>query len=289
MTNYRKYRTALSLLGLVVGAALIAVSSHGAFAAGANPRSVQKVQSTTAISDDATTATPFLIAGEDSSSQTVQNVKVNSSGRLEVVGPTAVGVAAGFNPLLVAGEDTANNVRNVKLTTSGHPIIAGAAANGAAISGNPVPKGVLAIADAAAPTAITAGQVGYAVATTERIPLVNSTHPNRVNCRLTTTATSSTAITGCGAPGAGKSIYITDINIMGGVATGATAAASIQYGTGGTCGTGTTVVFDCQHAATAGCTTNLTTPIKAAANSEVCILDATVGTKFVTVTGYIAP
>jgi hypothetical protein len=145
------------------------------------------------------------------------------------------------------------------------------------------------VADAAAPTAVTAGQVGYQIATTERIPFVNPTHPNRVNCRLTTTATSSTAITGCSAPGAGKSIYITDINIMGGVAVGATAAASIQSGTGGSCGTGTAVHFDCQHPATAGCTANLTTPIKAAANAEVCILDATVGTKFVTVTGYIAP
>src|SRR6185295_2372465 len=69
----------------------------------------------------------------------------------------------------------------------------------------------------------------------------------RVVCYLTTTATTSTAITGCAAPGAGLSIYITDISVYGGVANAITAASSVQYGTGGTCGTGTTVVYSCQH------------------------------------------
>lgn len=112
---------------------------------------------------------------------------------------------------------------------------------------------------------------------------------NRVTCRLTTAATTSTAITGCTAPGAGLSLYVTDISVYGGVATGATAAASVQYGTGGTCGSGTTVVYDCQHAATAGCEAHFVTPRKAAANAELCVVDATVGTKFVNVSGYIAP
>ncbi len=138
---------------------------------------------------------------------------------------------------------------------------------------------------------LTSADADYSWLTTDAYgaQFVRQDSNNRILCRLTTTATTSTAITGCAAPGAGLSIYITDINIMGGVANAATAAASIQYGTGGTCGTGTTVVFDCQHAATSGCTANLSTPIKAAANSEVCLLDAAVGTKFAAISGFIAP
>lgn len=111
----------------------------------------------------------------------------------------------------------------------------------------------------------------------------------RVNCRLTTSAATSTLVTGCEAPGAGLSLYITDLSVYGGVATGATAAASVQYGTGGTCGTGTAIVYDCQHAATAGCEAHFTTPKRLLANNELCVVDATVGTKFVSVSGYIAP
>lgn len=119
--------------------------------------------------------------------------------------------------------------------------------------------------------------------------LVRPDHPNRVNCVLTTAATTSTLITGCSAPGAGLAIYITDVSVYGGVATAATAAATIQSGTGGACGTGTAINYYCQHVATAGCELRSSTPIRAVTNGEVCLLDATVGTKFVRVGGYIAP
>lgn len=118
---------------------------------------------------------------------------------------------------------------------------------------------------------------------------VRSDHPNRVNCVLTTAATTSTAITGCTAPGVGLAIYITDIEVYGGVAVGATAAATIQTGTGGTCGSSTTILDYCQHGATAGCVANLTVPKRALTNGELCLLDATTGTKFVAISGFIAP
>lgn len=116
---------------------------------------------------------------------------------------------------------------------------------------------------------------------------VDPSHPNRVQCALTTTATTSTLITGCSAPGAGTRIRITDIAVFGGVATGATAAVTIQSGTGGSCGTGTTILEYCQHAATSGCTFNYTSPRVAGDNHEVCLLDATTGTKFITIRGFI--
>lgn len=111
----------------------------------------------------------------------------------------------------------------------------------------------------------------------------------RVNCTLLSAATVSTLITGCAAPGAGKSIYITDIEVGGGVATSLTAPAIVQTGTGGTCGTGTAVVYRCNHGATGQCESHLLTPIKVAANSEICILDGVTGTKSIQVQGYIAP
>ncbi len=143
--------------------------------------------------------------------------------------------------------------------------------------------------DGSSPSAATAGQPTRGLFTPEGVQAVTLDHPRRVSCRLTTSATTSTAITGCTAPGAGLSIYVTDISVYGGVATGATAAASLQYGTGGTCGTGTTIVYDCQHAATAGCEAHFSVPAKAVANSELCLVDATVGTKFISLKGYIAP
>lgn len=163
--------------------------------------------------------------------------------------------------------------------------------NGAAAAPYAGMVGHYAEADAAAldSSLVAEGDVVRGKADFEGRQFVRTDHPRRVMCRLTTTATTSTLITGCSAPGAGVSIWITDVSIMGGVATGATAAASIQYGTGGTCGTGTTVVYDCQHSDTSGCSHTFRTPIKVAANSEVCILDATVGTKWVTITGHIAP
>lgn len=170
--------------------------------------------------------------------------------------------------------------------------VAGPTAHSATWSSlNPMPLGAYAEDDAAALESASNVETDLTrlKATLDGRLLVSTVHPFRVQCRLTTTATSSTAVTGCTAPGAGVSIYVTDIQICGGVALGATAAASLQWGTAGTCGTGTTVFYDCQHPATSCCTANLTTPIKVAANSEICILDATAGTKFVNISGYKAP
>lgn len=121
------------------------------------------------------------------------------------------------------------------------------------------------------------------------VTYVRSDHPNRVLCTLTTTATTATVVTGCSAPGAGLAIYVTDFSIYGGVATSATAAATITSGTGGTCGTGTVTLDYCQHVATSGCVEDNSTPARGVTNGEICITDATVGTKFVVIKGFIAP
>lgn len=110
----------------------------------------------------------------------------------------------------------------------------------------------------------------------------------KVNCILTTSGTTST-VTSCAAPGANLRYYVTNASVYGGVATGATAAATIQSGTGGSCGSNTLILYYCQHAATAGCEGAFVTPKAAVVNGELCLLDATVGTKFVTVGAYVAP
>jgi hypothetical protein len=93
------------------------------------------------------------------------------------------------------------------------------------------------------------------------------------------------------APGAGLSIYITDI-MFSASATGIAADAfpTLKYGTGGTCGTGTTVFWGALTAATNFRTSdNFNTPIKIPANNEICWITTTAGSKFIVLSGFIAP
>lgn len=120
---------------------------------------------------------------------------------------------------------------------------------------------------------------------------VRADHPNRIRCTQTvSTATTIQALTGCGAPGAGLSIYVTDIRFSASAAgIGADAFPTLKYGTGGTCGTGTTVFWGALTAAAVLAQDNLSTPYKIPANNEICWISSTAGSKFVVVSGYIAP
>jgi hypothetical protein len=172
--------------------------------------------------------------------------------------------------------------------------LAAYAADGASIAGVPVPIGLKAVAEAAQPTAVTAGQAAYGIATLERIPIVTDRHPNHVQCQVTvSTATTIQAVGGsCAAPGAGLSVYITDIDFSTNAA-GITADSfnTLKSGTGGTCGSGTAVIWQCMTAAAtqATCSSHLKSPIKVAANSEVCWINSTAGSKTLNIEGYIAP
>lgn len=119
-----------------------------------------------------------------------------------------------------------------------------------------------------------------------------SDHPNRITCTVTvSTATTIQAVGGsCAAPGAGLSVYITDI-LFSASASGIAADAfpTLKYGTGGTCGSGTTVFWGSLTAAAIVATDNRTMPIKIPANNEVCWISSTAGSKFLVIGGYIAP
>lgn len=123
-------------------------------------------------------------------------------------------------------------------------------------------------------------------------PFARQDHPNRIRCTVTvSTATTIQAVGGsCVAPGAGLSIYVTDIlfaSSASGIA--ADAFATLKYGTGGTCGTGTTVFWGALSAAANITVDNLTTPIKIPGNNELCWINTTAGSKFLVIRGFIAP
>jgi hypothetical protein len=121
-----------------------------------------------------------------------------------------------------------------------------------------------------------------------------SDHPNRIRCATAAVSTATTiqAFGGsCAAPGAALSIYITDISFSTSAAAGTAADSfpTLKYGTGGTCGTGTAVVWGALTGANTTVVASMTTPIKIPANNEVCWIMSTAGSKFIVLTGYIAP
>lgn len=243
-----------------------------------------------------------------------------ASGSLTAVGPSASGAALSGNPVRVAGSDgtnavdlkvnsggnavvvgagTAGTANNAPMTVQGiasmTPVqVAGTSADAAAISGSPVPVGFKAVADAAAPTQVTAGQAAYGLSTLERIPIFTDRHPNHVQCQVAvSTATTIQAVGGsCAAPGAGLSLYITDITFATNAAgIAADSFNTLKSGTGGTCGSGTAVVYQCftTAATQATCEAHLKSPIKLTANNELCWINTSAGSKTLNIEGYIAP
>lgn len=123
-------------------------------------------------------------------------------------------------------------------------------------------------------------------------PLVRQDHPQRFRCTVTTsTATTLTAVGGsCAAPGAGLSLYVTDV-LFSASASGIAADAfpTLKYGTGGTCGSGTTVFWGTLTAAAIVVQDNRSIPIKLPENNEICWIASTAGSKFLVIGGFIAP
>lgn len=120
-----------------------------------------------------------------------------------------------------------------------------------------------------------------------------SDHPNRISCQvIVSTATTIQAIGGsCVAPGAGLSIYVTDIEFGSSAASGVAADSfpTLKSGTGGTCGAATAVEWQALTAANVTQVANYTVPRKIPANSELCWIMTTAGSKTVQINGFIAP
>lgn len=111
-------------------------------------------------------------------------------------------------------------------------------------------------------------------------------------CYVTSTATTIQAFGGsCVAPGAGNSLYITDISFGTSAAAGTAADSypTLKFGTGGTCGSGTAVLWAALGVANSTIVGNFTTPLKVTANNELCWIMSTAGTKVITISGFIGP
>jgi hypothetical protein len=113
-------------------------------------------------------------------------------------------------------------------------------------------------------------------------------HKDGFNCVVAvSTATGLTA--GCSAIAGNRAMYITDIE-FGSSAAAATFTAdtfpTLKYGTGSTCGTGTTVFWQAMIGATGQVTSNLVTPIKIPKGNDVCWIMSTAGSKTLQIHGF---
>jgi hypothetical protein len=147
--------------------------------------------------------------------------------------------------------------------------------------------------DGTSPSAAAAGGVRRALFTPEGLLAVTQDHPKRFRCAIANnSATILTAFgSPCAAPGAALSLYVTDISASASVIATVTADQylSVKFGTGGTCGTGTTTLWSAYNLAFAPVEGHFRTPLKVTANNELCWMHAAVGSKTFIVSGYIAP
>lgn len=107
---------------------------------------------------------------------------------------------------------------------------------------------------------------------------------------VASTATTVQALGGdCAAPGARRSLYITDV-VMGSSVISATAADAVltlKAGTGGTCGSATVSLLSTPALAHTTVQLHLMTPIELPVNNELCWIHTPAGTKWLTILGYI--
>jgi hypothetical protein len=112
-------------------------------------------------------------------------------------------------------------------------------------------------------------------------------------CTVTvSTATTIQAVGGDCAAKPGLRLFITDIAFSTNAAgVAADSFNTLKYGTGTTCGTGTTVFWGAftQAATQAAVVSNMATPIILPVNVDVCWINSTAGSKFLVLTGYYAP
>jgi len=108
---------------------------------------------------------------------------------------------------------------------------------------------------------------------------VETTHPNYWQVSADYSAAQTNASVKA-APGAGLSLYITDIEVSNGAVAG---NITLLDGSGGA------VLFECYPAINGGIVTNRRTPIKLTANTALCITSTTVTTHAVNLAGFVAP
>lgn len=192
-------------------------------------------------------------------------------------------------PFLMIGNNS-GTTKPVAVDSSGNIVSVGNVASGSTDSGSPIKIGC--ISESTTPTALSDGQRSDAVCDVYGALFVRPGHPNAISCRVAvSTATTIQAVGGsCAAPSSG-SIYITDVEFGTSAASGTAADSfpTLKSGTGGTCGVGTTVVWQALIAANSTAISNFATPIKLTALHEICWIMSTAGSKTIQIRGFVAP
>lgn len=170
------------------------------------------------------------------------------------------------------------------------------AANNAAPPTNVEVIGAEATTAGSQASSATATNVARPVMSTNRVLYVQQGGPVTFTCSATGIAASLTQLTGCGAPGAGLSYYITSIIAQSNTSTAGNFL--LRYGTNANCGTGTTSIYPGAATTAVGflpantaqpLVLTFPTPIKVAANNLVCALGVATNTTLIDVAGFIAP
>lgn len=146
---------------------------------------------------------------------------------------------------------------------------------------------------------MTRGRAGWIAAILLLVALVtpaSHAQPARgdaVRCVVpVSTATTIQAVGGDCAARPGYTLWVTDISFSTNAAgIAADSFNTLKYGTGTTCGTGTTVFWGAFTAAAtqATATETFATPMRLPANVDVCWINSTAGSKFLVITGFATP
>lgn len=146
---------------------------------------------------------------------------------------------------------------------------------------------------------MTRGRLGWIVAILALVALVTpgsraqDLRGNPFSCVVAvSTAVTITAVGGDCAAKPGFGAYITDVEFSTNAAgIAADSFPTLKYGTGTTCGTGTTIFWGAfSPAATQNVIyATLATPIRLPVNVDMCWIDSSAGSKFLVITGYYTP
>lgn len=230
-------------------------------------------------------------------------VAATQSGVWQTQALDSAGVAVASKASAPAGTEQAWVVRNIPSGTQAvsGTVDARVTGNGGAVfdaaNNAAAPANVLAIgfeAQTGQSTAATTGNVRRATVSVDGALWVRQGGPVEWSCTLSGIAAT---LTQCqAAPGAGLSLYVTDIVVQTTTTTSGTYA--VQYGTGTNCGTGTAALFPGGATAnrwnapiTTSATSNFsfTTPLVVPANNALCVIGVATNTIRIQMNGYTAP
>ncbi len=169
---------------------------------------------------------------------------------------------------------------------NGRLYVVGGLADNTAAGGNPVAIAAKGVADGSAPSAVSAGALGYPIMSLDRRLYVDTAHPNFFSYAADA-VTATTQLVGLS--GASVSYYIDSVVFS---SSGATNMKIISSTTAGTaCVTAPVVVVPTMYlnAAGAGVSMTFPTPIKVTANSAICCSLSAANASSCVVTGHLAP